>query len=922
MSAKEKEAELANSLGLESATFHLDGDVDSDDDAPVRSPQPKGASYFASSAPAGAVSLGRSTGGGTFGHAASKGGGGGGDSAVSGRALAQLSEQVQALEGELAAATAKVGSNAGMLKLQLASYKKRVVEVLRAKDKVIEEAAAANPALAEQLAKAQKATEGMEKAGPSLEASLDTTPEALRGEVIRLQSELSARTAAERCVRIKARAARALAAEVAAAVASVRSSGAMEPSGPSALLASYERFTEAAAAAAQAAASAEEDFDFEAGSGGSGSGSGSSGSSSGAQASSELKAALAAATAALEKEKAAAAALQSSLSKAQGEATRAKDEASALREKSVAMRASLDAQSAAHRHEAERNSLAASSQAEQERLQLEVERLNEELREARAKVDSARAAASGATEGLAAAVAAERDQARSEAAAAKEEAGREAREAAEARAREAAVRADVGSLRQELEALKAGESKAESRALAESASAAEAAASLEAALARCAAAEAALGEAKAKAKADKDKLKRNAMSQFDELKAKALEEIELVRGAGESKAAALSQELAAAQAQAAAAQAQAAAAQAEAAAAKGGMAPVARKCARSTASLRQSFAAFASSVRAGLGGVQAELVQGSASLVGAVRRALEGQSDLEERYKKEMRERRRLFNLVQELRGNIRVYCRVRPISEAERGAGEVEAVGFPAEGELCITSSKRAVKAFEFDQVFQPSVATEAVYREVEGLVQCTLDGYNVCIFAYGQTGSGKTFTMEGNASNPGINYRSLDSLFALRDERSREGWAFDIRVSLLEIYNEDILDMLAERGTGQGALKPRESKEGMIVPGLIKESVQGREDVVAIMRRGYKNRTTFATNMNEHSSRSHAMLSVYVQSTNALSGVVQMGKLHLVDLAGSERLSRSGAAGERLKEAQAINTSLSALGDVIMARAQKAKQ
>jgi kinesin family protein C2/C3 len=272
--------------------------------------------------------------------------------------------------------------------------------------------------------------------------------------------------------------------------------------------------------------------------------------------------------------------------------------------------------------------------------------------------------------------------------------------------------------------------------------------------------------------------------------------------------------------------------------------------------------------------------------VGAMRRATEGSVGLLERYKKEMKERRRLFNLVQELRGNIRVYCRIRPIHAAEVAAGERDAVGFPGEGELSIVSSKKALKVFEFDQIFRPEVATEGVYREVEGLVQSTLDGYNVCIFAYGQTGSGKTFTMEGNPSNLGVNYRSLDSLFALRDERVRDGWAFSISVSLLEIYNEEILDMLAERGpdgaSAGGNLSVRETKEGMAVPGLVMEAVTCRDDVVAIMKRGYKNRTTFATNMNEHSSRSHAMLSVYVRGSNATLGTVQVGKLHLVDLAG----------------------------------------
>ena len=298
-----------------------------------------------------------------------------------------------------------------------------------------------------------------------------------------------------------------------------------------------------------------------------------------------------------------------------------------------------------------------------------------------------------------------------------------------------------------------------------------------------------------------------------------------------------------------------------------------------------------------------------------------------------MGERRRLFNLVQELRGNIRVYCRVRPTGAHERGPEDSVAVAFPAgeEGVISVLNSKRAVKGFEFDAVFKPGTPNGAVYKEVEGLVLSALDGYNTCIFAYGQTGSGKTFTMEGTAEEPGINFRALGSLFGVAAERAGDGWAFDMSVSMLEIYNEDIRDMLAERGADGlaqgGKLVARESPGGMVVPGLTVERVESAEQVrlrppqhthahththtlitharprapthtlaimrpprppptppqtLAIMHRAYKNRTTFATDMNAHSSRSHALLSVYVRATNKAAGTAMAGKLHLVDLAG----------------------------------------
>lgn len=286
------------------------------------------------------------------------------------------------------------------------------------------------------------------------------------------------------------------------------------------------------------------------------------------------------------------------------------------------------------------------------------------------------------------------------------------------------------------------------------------------------------------------------------------------------------------------------------------------------------------------------------------------------RYRKEMAERRRLFNLVQELRGNIRVYCRVRPMMEGEQKAGDEMAMEFPEAGEVRVRNLKKQVKKWEFEQVFHPDSTNAEVYKEVEGLITSVMDGYNVCIFAYGQTGSGKTHTMEGTADNRGINYRALASLFELYEDRSADH-DIVIRCSLLEIYNEAIRDMLVREQPSK--LKVTAGAHGMVVPGLTISEVHSLDEVRALMHTGYSNRTTFATNMNEHSSRSHCMLSVYVELTNKISGAVSRGKLHLVDLAGSERLSKTGATGDRLKEAQNINKSLSALGDVIAARAQK---
>ncbi|KAL7689156.1 putative kinesin-like protein [Plasmopara halstedii] len=287
-------------------------------------------------------------------------------------------------------------------------------------------------------------------------------------------------------------------------------------------------------------------------------------------------------------------------------------------------------------------------------------------------------------------------------------------------------------------------------------------------------------------------------------------------------------------------------------------------------------------------------------------------------YKREMKERKRLFNLVQELKGNIRVLCRVRPISRNEIAQGSKMICQCTPE-EITLTGEKGKVKTWEFDHVFDTNSMQDQLFSEVKPLVTSILDGYSVCIFAYGQTGSGKTFTMSGSPENPGINTRSLQELFARKNERMKE-YQDEITVSIMEIYNEQIRDLLAQNAASTN-LQVRQGSMGNFVPGLTIVPVQTLEEVFEFIKCGNKNRSTHATDMNEHSSRSHSILSVQLKSLNFVTNVVTVGKLFLVDLAGSERLSKTGAEGQRLKEAQNINKSLSALGDVIAARASKQK-
>lgn len=214
---------------------------------------------------------------------------------------------------------------------------------------------------------------------------------------------------------------------------------------------------------------------------------------------------------------------------------------------------------------------------------------------------------------------------------------------------------------------------------------------------------------------------------------------------------------------------------------------------------------------------------------------------------------------------------------------------------------------------MFSPASTQKDVFAETRDLVTSCMDGYNVCIFAYGQTGSGKTHTMTGNEKDRGVNFRALSELFRLRDER-QEDFEYDISVCMVEIYNEQLRDLLnKDPVSSASSLKVHKGANGIYVENLTEWNVESQDDVLRAISAGDKNRSQGVTNMNEHSSRSHAMVTVKVVGKHRTAGISYFGKLHMIDLSGSERISKSGATGQRLKEAQAINKSLSALGNVI---------
>ncbi|XP_060219302.1 kinesin-like protein KIN-14I [Lycium barbarum] len=310
--------------------------------------------------------------------------------------------------------------------------------------------------------------------------------------------------------------------------------------------------------------------------------------------------------------------------------------------------------------------------------------------------------------------------------------------------------------------------------------------------------------------------------------------------------------------------------------------------------------------------------------VGNLGKHLHGLAHAASSYQKVLEENRKLYNQVQDLKGNIRVYCRVRPFLPGQQNS--LSTVDHIDDGNITITTpskyGKEGKKSFTFNKVFGPSVTQAEVFADTQPLIRSVLDGYNVCIFAYGQTGSGKTHTMTGPSDltkeTLGVNYRALSDLFLISEQR-KDVISYDISVQMVEIYNEQVRDLLTADGVNKKVEIRNSSQKGFNVPDANLVPVTSTSDVLNLMNLGHKNRAVSATAMNDRSSRSHSCLTVHVQGRNMASGAVLRGSMHLVDLAGSERVDKSEVLGDRLKEATHINKSLSALGDVISSLAQK---
>ncbi|EDV96658.1 kinesin-like protein Klp68D [Drosophila grimshawi] len=270
----------------------------------------------------------------------------------------------------------------------------------------------------------------------------------------------------------------------------------------------------------------------------------------------------------------------------------------------------------------------------------------------------------------------------------------------------------------------------------------------------------------------------------------------------------------------------------------------------------------------------------------------------------------------------VQVVVRCRPMSNRERTEGSPEVVNvYPNRGVVelqnLVDANKEQRKVFTYDAAYDANASQTTLYHEVVfPLVSSVLEGFNGCIFAYGQTGTGKTFTMEGVRGNDdliGIIPRTFEQIW-LHINRT-ENFQFLVDVSYLEIYMEELRDLLKPNSKH---LEVRERGSGVYVPNLHAINCKSVDDMFHVMKLGNKNRTVGFTNMNEHSSRSHAIFMIKIEMCDTETNTIKVGKLNLIDLAGSERQSKTGASAERLKEASKINLALSSLGNVISALAE----
>lgn len=282
-------------------------------------------------------------------------------------------------------------------------------------------------------------------------------------------------------------------------------------------------------------------------------------------------------------------------------------------------------------------------------------------------------------------------------------------------------------------------------------------------------------------------------------------------------------------------------------------------------------------------------------------------------YQDEIIQRKRLHNIIEEMKGNIRVYCRIRPPTSEDAFSTVSIVDRFTVKA-----NTARGFMPFLFDTVFGPSATQEEVFECTKPLIQSGIDGYNVCIFAYGPTGAGKTFTIQGTETQPGIVPRSFEEMERIL--ASMVNYSYSMECYMVELYNNILNDLLDTEDSKKNPshLQIKEDIKKMIyIEGIKKQTIGSAKEAKEIFEKGLRNRKTSATEKNDSSSRSHLIFAILIETVNKQSLQRTIGKISFVDLAGSERAESAGNSAERLKEAGFINKSLFALNNVIAALA-----
>ncbi|XP_052752741.1 kinesin-like protein Klp68D isoform X1 [Galleria mellonella] len=284
------------------------------------------------------------------------------------------------------------------------------------------------------------------------------------------------------------------------------------------------------------------------------------------------------------------------------------------------------------------------------------------------------------------------------------------------------------------------------------------------------------------------------------------------------------------------------------------------------------------------------------------------------------REKKESYDEVSKSRAELKWYERLstKSIVDSKKFDGPLQVVKvWPERGTVQVYNPKGEDKLFTYDAAYDCSADTQTLYDEmVRPLVASVLDGFNGCVFAYGQTGTGKTHTMEGTADDEGVIPRAFRHIWSHIENNASPDVTHLVACSYVELYLEDVRDLLS-KDNKKLTIRGQELN-GFYIPEMTSVVCKSAAEMVRVMKAGNRNRAAGRTDMNEHSSRSHAVFLVTVETAHRKTNRIRVGKLNLVDLAGSERQRKTGASADRLREASRINQALSSLGNVISALAE----